>query len=314
MIVTVTLNPAVDKTALIDNIKLHALNRLKSVVTDIGGKGINVSKTIQSLGGKSIACGFLAGNSGNIIEKKLNDFNIITDFVYVEGETRTNLKLVEKEGLLTELNEQGPKVSSDDINRLAGKLEKYAKHDTIFVFGGSASPGIDYNIYQKLIEHVRRKGARIILDADGKFFADGLEAIPDVVKPNVFELTQYFAIRDQDDEKVLIQCGKKLIAKGINNIWISRGSNGALFLYQNKIIRIPGLKIKANSCVGAGDALVAAYAYGLDTAMPLEDCIKLAIATSAGAVLTKGTKPPSKDMVKRIIPEVEIQYLYDKGE
>ncbi|MBO5486269.1 MAG: 1-phosphofructokinase, partial [Eubacterium sp.] len=137
MIVTVTMNPAIDKTVDIERLEYGGLNRISHVEMDAGGKGINVSKTIHELGGESIVTGFIAGNTGKIIQNVMDEWQIKSDFVEVEGETRTNTKVYESTGSLTELNEPGPEIKEADLQQLLKKLEGYAKEDTLFVLAGS---------------------------------------------------------------------------------------------------------------------------------------------------------------------------------
>lgn len=309
MIITVTMNPAIDKTAEIENLQVRALNRLENIEKDIGGKGINVSKSISALGGRTIACGFLAGEIGQEINKSLSNYNVESDFVFVAGETRTNLKLVEKGGYLTEFNEVGPIITSMDIEKLSEKLESYASPNSLFIFAGSVNPGLESDIYKKLILRVKSKGAKAFLDADGTIFAEAIEAFPDIIKPNVYELSQYFGKDEEMDERKIIDMGKQLIRKGIKTVCISRGRQGALFLQDDKVFKSPGLEIEARSSVGAGDALVAAFSYGIEQGKDLEECIRLGMATSAGAAMTMGTKPPSGDVIERLMKKVVLYYL-----
>lgn len=309
MIITVTMNPAIDKTVEVDKLHVGAINRLLKVEIDVGGKGINVSKTISYLGGSTVASGFLAGNSGSMIENALKRYRVKSDFIYVDGETRTNLKLVESSGALTELNEPGPVVSKGDMEMLARKLQDYPCADTLFVFAGSASPGVEPEEFRKLIRLVKQKGGKVFLDADGELFAEAIKETPDIIKPNDFELSQYFGLESVADEEKLIEMGQRLVSQGINTVCVSRGSKGALILQEGRRIRVPGLNVKAHSAVGAGDAFVAAFSYGIDRGIGFEECVRLAIATSAGAVMTVGTKPPSGQTVKMLMDKVKIQYF-----
>lgn len=303
MIVTLTMNPAIDKTAEIDCLRPHQLHRLAYVSRDIGGKGINVSRTIGNLGGKSTACGFLAGQSGQIVAQTLHMIGadkISQDFIFVDGETRTNLKIVEKDGSLTEFNEQGPLVSERQLEALVNRLESYANPDTLFVLAGSVGRGVPEDFYRRLIERLRPKGARIFLDADGKQFSNALEATPDIIKPNAFELSQYFGHETEAEEPKLIEYGRQLNKGGIGLVCISMGSRGALFVCKEQVYRAEGIRVEAHSSVGAGDAMVAAIALGLDSKMPFEDCLRLSVATSAAAVMTVGTKPPDPETVNKL--------------
>ncbi|MDD4849708.1 MAG: 1-phosphofructokinase family hexose kinase [Gemmiger sp.] len=306
MIVTVTMNPAVDKTAAVDALVPHTLHRLACVVRDAGGKGINVSKTIVALGGNSIATGFLAGDTGAAIAKSLDGLPGITpDFLELAGESRTNLKLVEPDGALTEFNEEGPEIAAADRQRLAAKLAGYAAPGVLFVLAGSAGRSAPPESYRSLIAAVHAKGGKVFLDADGAQFANALAAKPDIIKPNAFELCQYFG-RQQADTPALVKMGRELNRQGVGLVCISLGAQGALFVAGAQTLRAPGLRVDCRSSVGAGDAMVAAIAYGLDGGLPLPECLRLAMATSAAACTTVGTKPPERRMVEALLPQAEI--------
>lgn len=306
MIITVTMNPAIDKTVDLVHFEHGSLNRLTNVIIDAGGKGINVSKTIKELGGETIATGFIGGSGGALIEKVLKEQGINSDFVVVDGETRTNLKVVEKNGFVTELNEPGPVIKQEEINLLTDKLLNYANSNTLFVIAGSIPNGVEKSIYMDLIIKLKKQGAKVFLDADGELFVNSLEAKPDIVKPNRSELEEYFSMDYRANEDELISMGNKLLDQGIGMVAISLGQMGALFLTKEQSIRCPGLKVEAHSTVGAGDAMVAALSYGIDKGFDFVESVKLGIATSAGAVTTKGTKPPSKELVDELRKQVTI--------
>ncbi|MBE5986217.1 MAG: 1-phosphofructokinase [Paenibacillaceae bacterium] len=306
MIVTVTMNPAIDKTVDIGKFERGDLNRIKRVEIDAGGKGINVSKTIRELGGESIATGFVGGTSGTIIKQVLTDLGLRTDFVEVKGETRTNLKVVEETGEVTELNEPGPEVSKEQLNDLLNRLEGYANPDTLFVLAGSIPAGIPTDIYRKITEQVHQKGAMVLLDADGVLFSESLKGKPDMLKPNRSELERYYQMDYRASEQELVSMGGKLLDQGVSMAAISLGQMGAIFLTKDKRYRCPGLRVKAHSTVGAGDALVAAMAYSWDEKLPLETCIRLCMGASAGAVTSIGTKPPKRSLVDELVERVEL--------
>lgn len=304
MIVTVTMNPAIDKTVDIDSLEHGGLNRIKHVEMDAGGKGINVSKTIHELGGSSVVTGFIAGNTGKMIENVMREKNILSDFVEVEGETRTNTKVYEESGLLTELNEPGPVISKEDLQTLLDKLEGYASEDTLFVLAGSVPRGVDKDIYQRIIKMVHAKNAKVLLDADGELFTKALEAAPDIIKPNRVELEQYAGFDYIASEQEIIGIAEKLMEKKIGRIAVSMGKNGAIFLEDGRKIRCQGLQVKTHSTVGAGDAMVAGLSYAWDQKLPWDETVKLCMAVSAGAVTTIGTKPPTKELVDSLMEQV----------
>lgn len=305
MIITVTMNPAIDKTVDIDALEPGGLNRIKKIELDAGGKGINVSKTIRNLGKTSVATGFIAGNAGNIIEKVLVDYGITTDFIRVPGETRTNMKVVEKSGAVTELNEPGPEVSRENLRELIEKLESYAGPETLIVLAGSIPQGADKNIYRIITERMHAKGASVLLDADGELFVNALEAKPDMIKPNRAELEEYYGLDYLATEEQLVEMGTELLERGIGFVAISMGQMGAFFLDKEQKLKCPGLSVKAHSTVGAGDAMVAALAYGWEEKLSMRDSAALGMATSAGAVTTVGTKPPTRALVDELLGQVE---------
>lgn len=307
MIVTVTMNPAIDKTVEIDELKPGKLNRIQRVEYDAGGKGINVSKTIHELGGESIATGFLGGNSGKTIEAVLNSINIKNDFIWVEGKTRTNTKVYEKNGTVTELNENGPSISPGQIETLLCKLDAYADADTLFVLAGSVPGTVETEIYARIIERVHAKGAKVLLDADGALFRSGLKARPDMIKPNEWEIGQYAGLSCQASEEELLSIARNLQKEGIKDVVISMGKKGALFILGDYEAKGLPLSVNAHSTVGAGDAMVAAMAYAWDKKLDKEDLIRLCMGSSAGAVTTVGTKPPAREMVDQLMEQVVIE-------
>lgn len=309
MIITVTMNPAIDKTVEIDQLLPGGLNRIRKVEYDAGGKGINVSKTIRELGGTSIATGFLGGNAGKTIQSVLDEKKIRNDFIQVDGETRTNTKVFEKNGAVTELNEPGPVISEDQIHALLQKLEDYADDHTLFVLAGSIPAGVDRNIYAEITRLVHKKGAKVLLDADGELFRNSLEAVPDIIKPNRVELEEYAGFDYRASQEELLNLARKIRQKGIGTVAVSMGKSGAMLVKDGYEVRCPALSVKAHSTVGAGDAMVAALAYSWDQGLDDDALTRLCIAASAGAVTTIGTKPPTRELVDQLAEQVIIERI-----
>lgn len=304
MIVTVTLNPAVDRTVEIGQLKRGGLNRITHTETDAGGKGINVSKTIQSLGGSSIAAGFIGGNTGRQIEENLRCMGIRTDFVQIGGESRVNTKVCEPGGIVTELNEPGPGVDKEQEELLIGKLEEYAAENVLFVLAGSLHRGASPDFYARVIRRLHAKGAKVLLDADREAFRLAAEEKPELIKPNRDEIIRYAGLEENASEEDIIEAAKKMIQKGIGLAAVSLGAGGAMFLNGDSLIRSPGLPVKALSTVGAGDAMAAALALSWEKGLCLAETAKLCIAVSAGAVTTAGTKPPSLEQVRELLRQM----------
>lgn len=310
-IITVTLNPAIDKTVYLDKMNRGGCNRIKKSVIDAGGKGINVSKTLLALGEPSTAVAFAGGKSGRMLEEMTKELGLHTDFVWVAEDTRTNLKMVEEDGTVTEVNEPGPLIDSKEMEELLHRLEQYASKEALFVLSGSIPQGVPADIYGTIIKQVRKKGAKVILDSSGEALAYGIEAGPDWVKPNREELEHYFQKQDLTAEQIA-EAGRRLLEKQIGAVVISMGKEGALFLDGLTSLWGRGLQIPVHSTVGAGDAMTAALAYGLVRGLSLKETAKWAVAASAGAVMTYGTKPASQEEVEKLRKRVQIEACFHR--
>ncbi|MDR0400440.1 MAG: 1-phosphofructokinase family hexose kinase [Treponema sp.] len=315
MIITLTLNPALDKTARVDVMKPNALNRLRDLTLNAGGKGVNVSAMIHSLGAESIAVGFAGGGAGEELLSLIAKKGLRADFVPIAAITRTNLKVIDNDGALTELNEPGPRVSVDEWAALERKLAGLAEKGCTVVMSGSLPAGLGKDTYQKLSAMLRRMGAAVFLDADGEALKLALEngpgAIPNYIKPNRFELLQYFGAADDDrvDEAKLIELCRSLLDKGIELVALSMGGEGAIFTNKNGVWRAPAVPVELRSTVGAGDSMTGALVYGFANALPEEQCFALAMAASAGACTTEGTNPPDRALVDELLKQARIEKI-----
>lgn len=308
MIFTVTLNPALDKTVTIPSFSVNAVNRVQSLRTDAGGKGINVSKCIGVLGGKSTALAILGGNVGKGILSFLEDQPCITPVaVWTDGETRTNMKIVDPDrGFYTDINEPGPKVGPDVLSRLRGELLSRVKKNDIVVLSGSMPAGAPASLYGEWCRLFREHGARVFLDADGDRLALGLDAKPDLIKPNRDELAALTG-KALATEKDVFHAAVSLLEKGIARVVVSLGKDGALFLSRSGALRLPSLEVPVRSTVGAGDSMVAALAYGAEQNMPWEKQARLAVAFGTASVTCDGTQTPSAETVQGFFKQTKVK-------
>lgn len=308
MILTLTLNPAIDKTVVIPNFSEGAVNRIESVRTDIGGKGINVSKCLLVLGNISTAVAVWAGETGKrgkdyLIHSGFNSYSIELD----EGETRTNLKIIDTEkNVNTDINEPGPTLDRRTFEGLMNTIDSMIKEDDILVLSGSLPKGLDSTAYRDMILFFKEKGVKTILDADGESFVYGIEAIPYLVKPNIDELCRYTK-KELKTEEEIISAARELVQKGIKEVVVSLGADGSLFVTADKVLKAEALKVPVQSTVGAGDSMVAALAHGLDCGVDEIKRLKLATAISAASVMLSGTQPPELETVKKLYKEVTIK-------
>lgn len=309
MIITVTLNPALDKTIEIDEFKIGSVNRIVATRVDAGGKGINVSKVIKELQHESLALGFLGGSSGNHIKSYLDDLNISNDFIFVKGETRTNIKIIDRvNNTHTDINENGPSLVQEDITKIKEKIMKYCKQDSLVVLSGSVPSEVQGDIYSEIIKDIKSKGGKVILDADGELLIEGIKAGPYMVKPNIEELEKAFGISIDNQDEV-IEVAKKILAYGVKYVVISQGSEGSIFISHDKVAKVPGIKVEVKSTVGAGDSMVAALAIAVEQDYSFEEAIKLACATSTANVMTEGTQTGRFIDIEKLKKEIIINYL-----
>ncbi len=313
MIITVTLNPALDKTATIMPLMPGGLNRIQKSQLDAGGKGINVSKIIATLGGKSLATGFVGGSTGDALLSMLEQLSLTHDFVQTQGNTRINLKLLDEKYGITEVNDPGITITKADEYTLLEKFSTYAQQhaQSLFVLAGSMHAGAEPDFYQKLTQSLKSQGAKVFVDADGEAFAKALEAAPDFVKPNKEELLQYFhkdSTQAVSTDELINLCKHLVQNKGVGMVALSLGHEGAIFVTATQSIVAPALKVKPSSTVGAGDSMVGAVAYAVEQGYDLEDTVRLAMACSAGAVTTEGTKAPSLELITTLREQVSFKY------
>lgn len=309
MIYTVTLNPALDKTVLIDNFSVNDVNRIRSIRTDPGGKGINVSKVIQSLGGESTAIGILAGNTGRFIADKLHSMGICCSFSFVPGETRTNMKIIDYElHTNTDINEPGPFVEESQLDSMLAELLEKLKPDDIVILSGSIPSNLNKNIYGKWTVACQNSGAMVFLDADGDLLKKGIDAIPYLIKPNLKELTCFtgYPLTTID---AITEAGTNLQKLGISWVVISLGSDGAIIVHDSNIYRAHGISVPVKSTVGAGDSMMAALALGIAQQMDDIKIIRLAIAVSAANVMCSGTQPASLQDCQSLLDKVHIEKI-----
>ncbi len=312
MVITLTLNPALDRTAAVPAVRPGTLHRLQALRTDIGGKGINVSRAVAALGGRTLACGFAAGQAGRFLCAALDRQGIPHDFVTLPGQTRTNLKLVTPDGALTEFNEPGPAAAPRDIEVLAQRLEALARPGVLFVLAGSAGPGVPADIYASLTARLKGRGAAVLVDADGPLLAAALEGTvpPDIVKPNAGELAGYLGL----DAAALApdrlpDLAQTLLARGVGTVCVSLGAKGAALFTQNGGWYAPAVPIPVQSTVGAGDTMAAALALGRQQGMAPPASLRLAVAAAAAACMLPGTCPPDRAAAEALAERVEIQAL-----
>ena len=309
MIYTVTLNPALDKTATVENLRLDSVNRISELRVDPGGKGINVSKVVRELGAKTVAIALLGGHTGTMLRNMLVELGIECKVLEVEGETRTNLKI--KDPALktnTDINEPGPEVTDEQLRGMLDGLVGEVGGGDIVVLSGSLPRGAAADTYKVWVAALKKTGAKVYLDADGDKLVRGIEAKPDLIKPNEIELGAMMGHTLDADDKI-VEAARELIDGGLDRVMVSMGGAGALYVARDVTIKANPVKVPVGSTVGAGDSVVAALAYAQDKGLGLEDTMRLAMATGAANVMQSGTQAAPRELVDSLIDKVVVTRL-----
>ncbi|MGB9781236.1 1-phosphofructokinase [Caldanaerobacter sp.] len=308
MITTVTANPAIDRTIIVENLKPGSVNRVIRSRVDAGGKGINVAKNLKNLGDEVIALGFLGPNANYIIDC-LEEEGIKTDFVRIKNDTRTNIKISDiSRGEVTDLNEYGPEISEEEIELLKEIIFKYAEKSKVLVLSGSLPLGVPKTFYKEIIKELKNSNLKVILDADNQALFYGIEEKPFMIKPNVHELEDVVGKRLETLEEI-IEEGKKLNKLGIKIVAVSMGKEGSVVITDDAVFRVKPLKVEVKGTVGAGDAYVAGFAHGIYRGLSLEETIKIAAALSTSVVMKEGTRAGTIEEVNALKDKIEIERI-----
>lgn len=273
MIYTVTLNPAIDYIVEIDDFKEGKVNRMKNEQFFYGGKGINVSCVLKELGIESCCLGFVAGFTGKELVSGLNKRGIQNDFIQVEGLTRINVKVRSNEE--TELNGNGPLITQNDLEKLLNKIEKLKEEDML-VLSGSIPKGISQDIYVQIIERIKDKGVKVIVDTTKEALLQTLKYHPFLIKPNHHELAELFGVEINSIEEMWCYTSK-LQKLGALNVCVSMAKKGAILLDEDGNQHRCGIcEGKLVNSIGAGDSMVAGFIAGYQSKMNYSKMLRFA--------------------------------------
>ncbi|MDX6650620.1 MAG: 1-phosphofructokinase [Solirubrobacteraceae bacterium] len=312
MIITVTLNAAIDKTLEVPNFRLGRRHRSVEQRTMAGGKGVNVARAIKRLGQPVIATGFAGGSSGTRIVEQLTDESILNDFVRIREESRTNTAVLDPtNGEQTEINEPGPVVGEAETQLFIDKLLYLAQGAQIVVFAGSLPRGIDADFYAGLVRELRKLGVSTVLDTDGEPLRHAVRAEPTVVSPNVLEAEELVGHEFNDDEDRTIAVREMVeLGAGEAIMTVSDGcfarvlEDGGSRLYR---VRMEPLEPRA--AVGSGDAFLAGYVAARYTGSPPAECLRFGVACGAESTQHLGAGLLDPREVERLMGEVRVEAI-----
>jgi len=306
MIITLTPNPAVDQTVWVDRLHLGLRNRYWKADLDPAGKGINVSRMVHRLNWPTLAFGFLAGETGLLVERALDDEGVPHRFVRVPGQTRINVMVVDQaSGQETSLQGPGPLVPRERQATLARLVEAWLPATRVLVLAGSLPPGVPQDSYAAFIRQARAAGVRTILNTAGEPLRLGLQASPDVVKVAADELEELLG-RPLPDVRAVAQGAAELIARGVGAVFVAVGPLATLAVQGGRAWWAVPPEVPQRSRVGAGDSLVAGLAVGLARGDDLASALRLGAAAGAATVMSTGTSLGTPEQVAALMPRVQV--------
>jgi 1-phosphofructokinase family hexose kinase len=312
MIITVTLNAALDKTLEVPNFTLGRRHRSVDQTTMPGGKGVNVARALRSFGEPVIATGLAGGATGNRIIEALNDEAILNSFVRIREESRTNTAVLDPTtGVHTEINERGPAVSSQELDLFREKLLYLAQGASMCVFAGSAPRGVDPDIYATLIPEVKKLGAKTMVDSDGEPLRLAVRSEPDLISPNELEAEELVGYEFNDDAD-RIQAVIEMSRLGAEEV-IMTVPDGCFALVLetggHALYRVRVEEQESRSVVGSGDAFLAGYLSARYSGREPVECLRFGVASGAESTHHFGAGIIDPPRVDKLLAEVEAERL-----
>ena len=314
MIITVTLNTAIDKTLSVPNFRLGRRHRTVEQTTMPGGKGVNVARVLKTLGTPVIATGMAGGATGTRIVEQLTQLSVLSDFVRIREESRTNTAVIDPTtGEQTEINERGPAVSEQEIELFVDKLLYLARGASVCVFAGSLPRNVEVDVYAGLIRELKRMGVSCVVDTDGDPLRRAVRAEPDVISPNVLEAEELVGHEFNDEEdhciavREMVELGaREAIMTAPDGCYAQMHSaepGAAPTLYRVRVR--PGV-IEPRATVGSGDAFLAGFVSARYNGLGTEQCLVNAVACGAQSTQHLGAGLIDRGQVERLRGEIEV--------
>ncbi|MDA0165450.1 1-phosphofructokinase family hexose kinase [Solirubrobacter ginsenosidimutans] len=315
MIVTVTLNTAIDKTLSVPNFRLGRRHRTVEQTTMPGGKGVNVARVLKTLGAPVIATGLAGGATGTRIVDQLTQLSVLSDFVRIGEESRTNTAVIDPTtGEQTEINERGPKVTPHEVELFVDKLLYLAKGASVCVFAGSLPRDVDTDIYAFLIRELRRLNVTTVVDTDGDPMRRAVRSEPNIVSPNVLEAEELVGHEFNDDEDRTYAVGEicelgareaiMTMTDGCFARMLPGDGSSEPSLYR---VRVRGGAIEPRATVGSGDAFLAGFVASRYLGKSVEDSLAFGVACGAESTQHLGAGLVDPERVERLLGEIEVE-------
>lgn len=308
MIATITLNPSVDRRYTVDSFEKGGVFRARETQQTAGGKGLNVARVVKLLGEPVTASGFLGGRNGEFIEEELDRLGIQNCFVKIKGETRSCIAILSDDQSQTEILEQGPEITREEMKGFYRQYDEILRKTDIICASGSLPGNVPVDVYKELITKARKSKVKFILDTSGEALREGIKASPFLIKPNKEEL-QAIADTEITSEEDMIRCAKKISETGIEVVVVSLGEEGAIVVNSNTLFKVRNPKVKVANPVGSGDSMIAGFAVALERGFGLREMIAFASACGIANAVERETGMIKLNNVKDIENKVVIEEI-----
>ncbi|WP_444816454.1 1-phosphofructokinase [Stutzerimonas frequens] len=307
-VLTVTLNPALDLTVQLPALRLGEVNRSDNLQVHAAGKGLNVAQVLADLGHQLTVTGFLGEANAQPFEQLFAARGFADEFVRVAGETRSNIKLAEADGRITDINGPGLEVGAAQRDELLARLERLVPGHELVVVAGSLPRGVDSHWFVEMLNTLKALGARVALDTSGAALREGLAAKPWLIKPNEEELAEARG-RQLVDPQALGREAWRLQVEGVEHVVVSQGAEGVSWFAPDAAWHAQPPKVRVVSTVGAGDSLLAGMLHGLLAGWPAERTLAHATAIAAQAVGQVGFGITDRAQLAELEAAVRLQPL-----
>ncbi len=310
MITTVTFNPSIEKTLLIDNFFIDKINQIDDVLISVGGQGINVSKFVSALGGKTNLLGIISGNTGKQLLTILDSMQLDHDFVWVNGDTRTNIRIIDKNNeTFTDIKEPGPFINSVDIEELKEKIEDHFDGTDIFVLTGSVQKNVKPTVYKDFIKFIRsiEYGKKVAVDARGELLKEALKAEPWLVKTRLKDFCELVDKQLSDIEEIAYEARNLLEDVDTEYFCITMGAEGLLLVYKTGYYKVTPPVLEKINPIGIGDAVVAGFLISFLKGETLLNCARYACAS--GAACAASDDIPDKKEIDHVYKDVKVESI-----
>ena len=309
MILTVTLNPAIDKLYVLDRLCPHEVMRVREVNNTAGGKGLNVSRVAALAGEQVMAMGFVGGHTGALFESLIREDGIEKLFTHVQSETRCCINVRDTEtNQSTEFLEPGSPVTPEDVEGFLSDFEDRLPGADAVTISGSMPQGVPPGFYSVLVRAARSKGIPVLLDSSGDALKNALSAGPTLIKPNADEIRQLLKA-DIGSRQELITAAKRLHRGGVAAVAVSLGKDGVIVVCREGVFHGMTPDIRVVNTVGCGDSMMAGFAVSMVRRVPMEQAVRYAVAVSTANALTKETGFFRQGDLAALLEQVSVERL-----